>query len=214
MEHTRHNRAPNTPLPDCFCRVHGEELNGHRPSLNPVDLPTESMDRRTEATEIVQSIEEIDPEVTRPRPANHRLRRVVKRMEADRSEDLDLRTLASESGYSKSHFLRIFHGATGYTPHRFLIQLRIEKAKDMIKSGSSSLLVDIALECGFSSHAHLSRAFRQLLGVTPSEYRRLVRRDNTNLDRRSLSRFRSGDSGIRCSCADHPQCGCQRPGAE
>jgi transcriptional regulator GlxA family with amidase domain len=175
MDHTRPNRAANAPLPDHFCRVRGEELNGHRRSFNPVHLPTESMDRRTDATEILQLTGEMAPRAPRPRVANHRLRRVVTRMECDRSKDLDLKTLASESGYSKSHFLRIFRGATGYTPHKFLVQLRIEKAQDMIKSESSPLLVEIALECGFSSHAHLSRAFRQLLGVTPSEYRRLVR---------------------------------------
>jgi AraC family transcriptional regulator len=116
---------------------------------------------------------QVDPRENGPRLVPYRLRRVVERMEHDRSKDLNLHTLASGSGYSRSHFLRAFYGSTGYTPHRFLVHLRVEKAKEMIRNGSSSL-IDVALECGFSSHPHLSRAFRQVLGLTPSQYRRQI----------------------------------------
>jgi len=73
--------------------------------------------------------------------------------------------------YSRSHFLRMFETATGLTPHRYLLQLRLERAQELMRKGSTSL-IDIAALCGFSSHAHMSRVFRQLLGVTPSQYRR------------------------------------------
>jgi AraC family transcriptional regulator len=85
--------------------------------------------------------------------------------------DLDLQTLAAETGYSRSHFLRMFETATGLTPHRYLLQLRLERAQELIRKGSTSL-IDIAALCGFSSHAHMSRVFRQVLGITPSQYRR------------------------------------------
>jgi AraC family transcriptional regulator len=100
----------------------------------------------------------------------HLLQRVLERMH-DLVADLDLQTLAAESGYSRSHFLRTFEAATGLTPHRYLLQLRLERAQELIRKGSTSL-IDIAALCGFSSHAHMSRVFRQLLGVTPSQYRR------------------------------------------
>jgi AraC family transcriptional regulator len=100
----------------------------------------------------------------------HLLQRVLERMH-DLVADLDLQTLAAESGYSRSHFLRMFEAATGLTPHRYLLQLRLERAQELIRKGSTSL-IDIAALCGFSSHAHMSRVFRQLLGVTPSQYRR------------------------------------------
>jgi AraC family transcriptional regulator len=100
----------------------------------------------------------------------HLLQRVVERMH-DLVADLDLQALAAESGYSRSHFLRMFEAATGLTPHRYLLQLRLERAQELIRKGSTSL-IDIAALCGFSSHAHMSRIFRQLLGVTPSRYRR------------------------------------------
>jgi AraC family transcriptional regulator len=61
-----------------------------------------------------------------------RLRRVVERMEADLDTDLDLQTLAKESGYSRNHFLRMFRAATGYSPHQYLLHLRMKKAQSMI----------------------------------------------------------------------------------
>jgi AraC family transcriptional regulator len=100
----------------------------------------------------------------------HLLQRVLQRMH-DLVADQDLQTLAAESGYSRSHFLRMFEAATGLTPHRYLLQLRLERAKELMRKGSTSL-IDIAALCGFSSHAHMSRVFRQLLGVPPSQYRR------------------------------------------
>ncbi|ADV83074.1 AraC family transcriptional regulator [Terriglobus saanensis] len=98
------------------------------------------------------------------------LRRVVERMQ-DLSADLDLKTLASEIGYSQSHFLRIFQAATGQTPYQYLLDLRLARAQDLIRSRRVSM-IDIASTCGFSSHSHMSRIFRQIKGFTPSEYRR------------------------------------------
>jgi AraC family transcriptional regulator len=104
-------------------------------------------------------------------PLPHRiLRRVLERMQ-DLTADLDLQTLAAETGYSRHHFLRMFQKATGHTPHRYLLQLRLQRAQDLIREGRMSL-DDLAAACGFSSHAHLSHVFRRILGVTPSEYRR------------------------------------------
>jgi AraC family transcriptional regulator len=101
----------------------------------------------------------------------HRLRKVIQLMAAGHSRELDLDTLALESGYSRNYFLQMFRTATGYTPHQYLIRLRVEKAKSLIDSGATSF-IDIALACGFCGHSHLTRAFRQVVGVTPSEYRR------------------------------------------
>jgi AraC family transcriptional regulator len=102
------------------------------------------------------------------------LRRVLERMEADLSSELDLKTLAIESGYSRNHFLIMFREATHCTPHRYLVQLRVKRAQAMMKN-KSMRLIDIAFACGFSSDAHLSRVFRQVTGATPSEYRRNIR---------------------------------------
>jgi len=99
------------------------------------------------------------------------LRRVLERMEAELDSDLSLVTLAGESGYSRTHFLRMFRGATGATPHRFLLELRLKRAQSMVARRELPLC-DIAGACGFSSHAHFSTAFRARFGVAPSAYRR------------------------------------------
>jgi AraC family transcriptional regulator len=112
------------------------------------------------------------------------LDRVLERMR-DLAGDLDLRTLAAESGYSRNHFLRMFEVATGYTPHRYLLRLRLERAEELMGNGCTSL-IDIAAACGFSSHSHMSRVFRQMSGVTPSEYRR-------NLFKQTFAAVNSGD---------------------
>jgi AraC family transcriptional regulator len=99
------------------------------------------------------------------------LRSVFDRMEAEFDCDLTLTQLAAESGYSRTHFLRMFRGATGQSPHRYLLELRLKKAASMLASRSLSLM-DIALACGFSSHAHFSTAFRCRFGLSPSAFRR------------------------------------------
>jgi AraC family transcriptional regulator len=111
----------------------------------------------------------IDTKVPSPLPYPA-LRRVIERMN-ELGERLTLEELANESGYSRTHFLRMFQAATGRTPHNYLIHLRLERAQEMIKKQPVSL-VDVATACGYSSHSHMTRAFRKILGVTPSAYQR------------------------------------------
>jgi AraC family transcriptional regulator len=99
------------------------------------------------------------------------LQRVLDRMRADLATNLDLHTIAAESGYSRTHFLRTFRASTGYSPHQWLMHLRIEEAKTLLQKASNSL-IDVALDCGFSSHGHFSNTFRRIVGVAPREYRR------------------------------------------
>ena len=103
----------------------------------------------------------------------HVLRRIIERMRCF-SCDLSLQALANESGYSRVHFVRMFRAATGYSPHNYLLDLRLERARELLNNPSLSL-IDIALDCGFSSHSHMSRLFHKSVGVTPSAYRRSLR---------------------------------------
>jgi AraC family transcriptional regulator len=101
------------------------------------------------------------------------LRRVVELMHANLGGNLDLATLAGESGYSRAHFLCKFRTATGQTPHQYLMELRLAKAQALI-AGGRMRLIDIAAACGFSSHAHLTTAFQSKFGLSPSAYRRAL----------------------------------------
>jgi AraC family transcriptional regulator len=103
------------------------------------------------------------------------LRKVLDRMRSGLHADPDLQTLASEAGYSQSHFLRMFRAATGTTPHQYLLDLKLEKVKELLATRKTPL-IDIAAACGFSSHSHLSTAFRKRFGATPSRYARELNR--------------------------------------
>jgi AraC family transcriptional regulator len=100
------------------------------------------------------------------------LHRVIDRMN-NLDADLDLQSLAKETGYSRTHFARMFHAATGQTPHHYILQLRLTHAKNLLRERRTSL-IDVAAVCGFSSQSHMATVFRQMLGMTPSEYRRTL----------------------------------------
>ena len=99
------------------------------------------------------------------------LKRVQERIEHSFQSDVSLVSLAQEAGYSRGHFLKMFRMSTGTTPHRYVLQRRIEHARSLLTRREIKI-IDIAAECGFSSQAHLTYVFRQFVGVTPAEYRR------------------------------------------
>jgi AraC family transcriptional regulator len=101
------------------------------------------------------------------------LRRLIERIQDEPHARYDLETLAAEIGYSKRHFLRAFRASTGFTPHQYIMHLRLERAQQLMHKRSLTLL-EIALQSGFASHAHLSRAFRERFGVTPNEFRQAL----------------------------------------
>ena len=99
-----------------------------------------------------------------------RLRRVKEFIEANLSDDLSIKALADEACLSPFHFARAFKAATGVTPHGYLSNLRIRKAKLLIAEGKNPL-VEIAYLCGFSSQAYFTTWFKRLVGATPGDYR-------------------------------------------
>ncbi|KAF3884562.1 MULTISPECIES: helix-turn-helix domain-containing protein [Nostocales] len=86
------------------------------------------------------------------------------------NQDIKLADLAQLLGMSQFHFSHLFKRSLGIAPYQYLLQQRIERAKQLLKQ-TDQLIVDIALECGFNSHSHLSKQFRQLTGITPRTYR-------------------------------------------
>lgn len=102
--------------------------------------------------------------------ARARLSRVLAIMEERLSDDLPLGELAEVAGLSPFHFLRAFRQATGSTPHRRLVELRIDRAITLL-TGSDVPLAEIAVTCGFASHSHMSTWFRRLKDTTPARIR-------------------------------------------
>ena len=99
-----------------------------------------------------------------------RLRRVTDYIEAHLAEDISLRDLAVVAGLSTHHFGEAFKASTGTSPHRYLIERRILRAKELLL-GTEQSIVEIALAVGFASHSHFTDNFRKLTGATPSRFR-------------------------------------------
>src|SRR6266446_2017321 len=102
------------------------------------------------------------------------LRRVREFIEAHLEENIGVQVLASTAGLSMCHFARAFKRSEGVTPHNYLVQRRVRRAKDLL-AATDLPLSEIALASGFSDQSHCARRFREHVGVTPSSYRWSIR---------------------------------------
>jgi AraC-like DNA-binding protein len=84
---------------------------------------------------------------------------------------LDVPTLARVAHVSEAHFIRVFKATFGETPHRYLQRRRVERAAALLRDTDRSV-TEICLDVGFTSLGTFSRTFRDVLGESPSAYRR------------------------------------------
>jgi len=99
-----------------------------------------------------------------------RLRRIRELVDAKMEDDLSLDELAQSVGLSTAHFARMFRKSTGQTPHQFVLRQRIERAKAMLRAPEERILA-VAVACGFKTQQHFAQVFRDVCGVSPTEYR-------------------------------------------
>ena len=85
-------------------------------------------------------------------------------------DDLSVERLAERASMSTRHFARLFAQRLGTPPGAYVRRVRVEEARRRIESGGVRLK-RVARQCGFADEQKLRRAFRQVLGVTPMEYR-------------------------------------------
>jgi AraC family transcriptional regulator len=119
-----------------------------------------------------------EPELGTAKSLETRVAETRSRIDSNLAGDLSLETLAEEAGVSRAHFARVFRQLVNESPHHYVMNRRIEHAKDLL-SGSTATLKEIAHESGFCSQAHLTHLFRTRLGLTPQQYRRKHRPDTT-----------------------------------
>ena len=92
--------------------------------------------------------------------ASWRLRRVVDYVAASLADPISLTDLAAVAGLSRMHFAAQFRRSTGFRPHEYVLDRRIEYARRLLVSSDLSL-IEIALSAGFADQAHFSRVFKQ-----------------------------------------------------
>lgn len=101
---------------------------------------------------------------------NRRLLRARDLIDRRSPETLDVEALAAVALMARSHFIREFRAAFGETPHRYLQRRRIERAMTLLRT-TETPVTDVCMEVGFSSLGTFSRTFRDVVGLSPSEFR-------------------------------------------
>ncbi len=107
---------------------------------------------------------------TGKRAARWEVRKAIEFLQDTYTLEFDLDRLAKVAGLSKYYLIRAFKRAVGLSPHQYIFQLRVERAKNMLASTSKSM-VDISMELGFFDQSHFSNAFKRFTGICPLAYR-------------------------------------------
>jgi AraC family transcriptional regulator len=103
--------------------------------------------------------------------SKQQLKRVIDFIEVNMEKPLDLNDLSRAACLNPVYFGRQFKRTTNMSPHQFVIQRRIERAKSLLAT-TSQPIAEVAAACGFCHQEHLTRVFRIRCGTTPSAYRR------------------------------------------
>jgi AraC family transcriptional regulator len=114
----------------------------------------------------------IAPSIVRGGLAPWQFHRATEMLRANLDGQITLSQVARECKLSVSHFVRAFKQTVGQPPYRWLLEQRIDAAKELLLH-SGLPMVEIALKCGFADQACFIRAFRKLLNTTPGEWRRM-----------------------------------------
>ena len=98
-------------------------------------------------------------------------RRVKELLRSRLSGDVFVSDLASECRLPTGAFLRAFRQSMGTSPHRWLLEQRVEHAKLLLRRSRRASLYDVAVTCGFAGEAHLVRVFKRVTGRHPEIWR-------------------------------------------
>lgn len=98
------------------------------------------------------------------------IKRAIEYLRDNLAADCRLAEVASAANLSPFHLIRVFKAETGRTPHDYLVDLRIARARELL-AGDNFTIKEIACRCGFQEPGSFSRIFRQKVGASPREYR-------------------------------------------
>jgi AraC family transcriptional regulator len=102
------------------------------------------------------------------------MRRVIDYIDTHLADELGIVELAAIAGLSPHHFGAAFKASVGTSPHRFVIERRIQHARQLLRDGDRSI-AEIACAAGFSSQSHFTTNFHRVTGMTPGQFRRSLR---------------------------------------
>ncbi len=108
-----------------------------------------------------------EPEKVRDRRDSEALKRIIDLVEEGFHQKVSLEKAARTAGVSRSRFCRLFKALTGLSFHRFLLEVRLENARNMLLEGHS--VTATAADCGFFDASHLIRHYRNRFGIPPGK---------------------------------------------
>jgi AraC family transcriptional regulator len=100
-----------------------------------------------------------------------RLKRVVEYIESNLDKNITLTQLARVANMSLYYFAVLFRQSTNLSPHRYILGKRVERAKELLHDPKLSVL-DVSMNVGFEHQNNFARAFRRVIGVSPTEFKR------------------------------------------
>jgi AraC family transcriptional regulator len=109
-------------------------------------------------------------ELSRAGPVDRRLRRAIEFMHDNYSRELSVDEIAAAAYLSEYHFAHLFKRITGLTPHTYLANLRLERARALLLE-TALPISEIAATVGYQSQSHFTKAFKFVTGVTPRVFR-------------------------------------------
>jgi AraC family transcriptional regulator len=125
------------------------------------------------ASRLARRFGQTPPIASRRGALDSRLKMVLEKLEDTIAQSPSVDELAAVAGLSPAHFAREFKRCTCWTPHAFLMERRIQRARQMLAAGHS--IADSAFACGFSDQPHLGRAFKKRFGATPNAFVRATK---------------------------------------
>jgi AraC family transcriptional regulator len=103
-----------------------------------------------------------------------RLKRVLDYIGDKLDEDLSLLVLSNIAGMDLYYFARLFKRSMGLSPHQYVIEQRIKRAKELLRTREMTVF-EVGVETGFADQSHFTKVFRSFVGLTPTKYRDQVK---------------------------------------
>ncbi|WP_339539540.1 helix-turn-helix domain-containing protein [Pseudomonas sp. RA_15y_Pfl2_54] len=117
-----------------------------------------------------------EKEIVQPALSKGRLQCVINHMQTHMDEPLPLSSLADLSGLSPSQFARTFRAVVGKPPHGYLLDLRIDRARNLLEN-TDLPVIEVGMQCGFEQPNHFATMFKKINGLSPRAWR-IARRLN------------------------------------
>ncbi len=103
--------------------------------------------------------------------SNEVVSKVISEVTKDIRKPFSLDVISAHCGYSKNHIISIFKKETGKTPHAYILDIKVDMAKQLLQNSESSLY-SISIECGFGNYINFYRTFTKRVGCAPDLWRK------------------------------------------